>query len=437
MTVAVSGRDSELASLRAFVASIPEAAAALVFEGEAGMGKTTLWRAGVAEVEAAGFRLLQAVPAESETTLSFSGIGDLLDPVLDETLAALPTGQKRALSCALVLEDDEGLPPDAHAVGVALLGCLRGLAEAGPVVVAVDDAQWLDAASSSGLAYAVRRLRGEPVGVLLARRSGIESGLVDELRRALPAERVTAVDVGPLDVDALHHVVQEHLEVVLPRPLLVEVHAAAGGNPFYALEIVRMLRRSGVSVEAGQPLPVPESLHELIHDRLRALAPESRDFLLAAAAHAHPTIALTETASGVSRSDGLAPALDARIVELTGERIRFTHPLLAAGAYEIGRPVAAAGDPRATRGPARRSGGARLAACGVGRRAERRRRVGARGRRAARAGARSSATGRAPPRPRRAAHAVGSSRGRGEARGGRRQAPLRVRRLSACRAATA
>ena len=338
MTVAVSGRDSELASLRAFVGSIPEAAAALVFEGEAGMGKTTLWRAGVAEVEAAGYRLLQAVPAESETTLSFSGIGDLLDPVLDETLAALPTGQKRALSCALVLEDDEGLPPDAHAVGVALLGCLRGLAEAGPVVVAVDDAQWLDAASSSGLAYAVRRLRGERVGVLLARRSGVESGLVDELRRALPAERVTAVDVGPLDVDALHHVVQEHLEVVLPRPLLVEVHAAAGGNPFYALEIVRMLRRSGVSVEAGQPLPVPESLHELIHDRLRALAPESRDFLLAAAAHAHPTITLTETASGVSRRDGLAPALDARIVELTGERIRFTHPLLAAGAYETADP---------------------------------------------------------------------------------------------------
>jgi DNA-binding CsgD family transcriptional regulator len=339
MTAAVSGRDSELAAIRAFVASIPDAATALVLEGEAGMGKTTLWRAGVAEVEAAGFRLLQAVPAESETTLSFSGIGDLLDPVLDETLAALPTGQKRALSCALVLEDDEGLPPDAHAVGVALLGSLRCLAEAGPVVVAVDDAQWLDAASSSGLAYAVRRLRGEPVGILLARRSGLESAVVEELRRALPAERVTAVDVGPLDLDALHHVVHDHLGVVLPRPLLAEVHGAAGGNPFYSLEIVRMLRRSGISVEAGQPLPVPESLHELVHARLRTLTPESRVFLLAAAAHAHPTVPLTETASGVSRTEGLTPAIEARIVEQTGERIRFTHPLLAAGAYETADPL--------------------------------------------------------------------------------------------------
>ena len=82
------------------------------------------------------------------------------------------------------------------------------------------------------------------------------------------------------------------------------MHQASGGNPFYALEIVRMLQRSGVSVEAGQPLPVPESLHDLVHGRLLALPPESRDFLLAAAAHAHPTIAITEAASGVARDAG-------------------------------------------------------------------------------------------------------------------------------------
>ena len=339
MTVAVSGRDPELASLQGFVAGVADAAAALVLEGEAGMGKTTLWRAGVAEAEAQGLRVLQAVPAESETALSFSGIGDLLDPVLDETLAALPAGQRRALSLALVLEEDDGPPPDAHAVGVALLGGLRALAEQGPVVVAVDDVQWLDAASSAGLAYAVRRLRAERVGVLLSRRSGLESPLVDDLRRTLPDGHFTTVVVGPLDLGALHHVVQDHLGVALPRPLLAEVHGTAGGNPFYAIEIVRMLRSSGISVEAGQPLPVPESLHELVHARLLALPPESRNFLLAAAAHAHPTISLTETASGVSASAGLAPALDARIVELEGERIRFTHPLLAAGAYETADPL--------------------------------------------------------------------------------------------------
>ena len=132
---------------------------------------------------------------------------------------------------------------------------------------------------------------------------------------------------------------QEHLGILLPRPLLAEVHQASGGNPFYALEIVRMLKRADVSVEAGQPLPVPESLHELVHGRVLSLTPESRDFLLAAAAHAHPTISITEAAAGVGRGVGLAPALEARIVELEGQRIRFTHPLLAAGVYETADPL--------------------------------------------------------------------------------------------------
>ena len=215
---------------------------------------------------------------------------------------------------------------------------MRALAEQKPLVVAIDDVQWLDPASASALAYAGRRLRAERVGVLASRRGGLESTLLDELRRSLPRERFTHTDVGPLAAGALHRVVQDQLGVVLPRPLLVEVHEAAGGNPFYALEIVRMLRRSGVSVEAGQPLPVPESLHELVHGRLLALSPESRDYLLAAAALSQPTVSIVEAATGVRRGDGLAPALEAHVVELDGDRIRFTHPLLAAGAYELADP---------------------------------------------------------------------------------------------------
>ena len=339
MSAAIAGRDTELVALREFVAGIPDGAAALVLEGDAGMGKTTLWHAGIAEAEERGLRVLQALPAESETSLSFAGLGDLLDGVLDEALAPLPGGQRSALSRALVLEEVEGPSPDAHAVGVALLTALRALAERNPLVVAVDDVQWLDAASAGALGYAVRRLRGEHVGILLSRRSGLESSLLDELRRALADHRFTEVHVGPLDVTALHRVVQEHLGVMLPRPLLAEVHQASGGNPFYALEIVRMLRRSDISIEAGQPIPVPDSLHDLVHGRLLALPPESRDFLLAASVHAHPTLSITETASGVVCAQGLAPALEARIVKVDGERIRFTHPLLAAGAYEIADPL--------------------------------------------------------------------------------------------------
>jgi len=339
MSSDVVGRELELASVRDFLGSVSGGATALVLEGEAGMGKTTLWAAGVAEAEALGLRVLQSRPAESETALSFSGVGDLLDAVLDEALAPLPDPQRRALARALVLEEDDGSALDERAVGVAVLGALRSLAETTPVLVAVDDVQWLDAASSAALGYAARRLRAERVGVLIARRVPLESTLLAELSRSLPSERFTNVEVGPVDLSALHHVVHDHLGVTLPRPLLAEVHVASGGNPFYALEIVRTLQRKGISIEAGQPLPVPESLHELVHGRLLALPAESRDYLLAAAAHAHPTTGLTEAASGVGRSAGLAPALEARIVELEGDRIRFAHPLLAAGAYQAADPV--------------------------------------------------------------------------------------------------
>jgi DNA-binding CsgD family transcriptional regulator len=335
MPTSVVGRDVEIASIRAFVTGISDGAASLVLEGEAGMGKTTLWRIGVEAAESAGLCVLDAEPAESETALSFSGLGDLLDPVLEEAIAPLPAAQRSALSRALVLEEVEGPPPDPHAVGVAVLNALRGLASARDVLVAVDDVQWLDAASAAALAYAARRLKSEHVGLLLACRSGAESMLAGELRR-IP--RCGDVTVGSLDPAALHQVVQRHLGVALPRPLLAEVHEASGGNPFYALELVRMLQRSGASVEAGRSLPLPDSLRDLVHARLLALQAESRHFLVAAAAHAHPTVAITEAASGVDADTGLAPAVAAGIVELDGTRIRFTHPLLAAGVMEVADP---------------------------------------------------------------------------------------------------
>src|SRR5262245_5229778 len=340
---AIVGREAELAAVHAFVEGIADGASALVLEGDAGMGKTTLWNAGIEHAETQGVLVLRARPCESETALSFAGVGDLLDPVLDAALEPLPEGQRRALARALVLEAGEGPPPDPRAVGIAVLSALRALADARPTVLAVDDAHWLDAPSASVLAYAARRLEAERVGVLLARRTPLESSLVAELARSLPDGRFSDLEVGPLDVSCLHRVVQDQLGVVLPRPLLAEVHMAAGGNPFYALEIVRTLKRSGVSVEAGHPLPVPDTLHDLVHGRLLALPDESRRFLLAAAAYSNPTVAITESASGVPRSVGLPPATEAGVVELDGDRIRFEHPLLAAGAYE----TAAADDRKA------------------------------------------------------------------------------------------
>jgi DNA-binding CsgD family transcriptional regulator len=334
----VVGREAELEALRAFLGRVPVGAAGFVLEGEAGMGKTTLWRAAVEQAEEEGLVVLQAQPVESETTLSYAGLADLLAPVLDGVLESLPAVQQRALLQALALGENDS-PLDPRTLRVAVMSALRSVAEERPVLLAIDDSQWLDHASSAALAYGTRRFRSEPIGLLLSRRFGLESILLEELLRSPAGGLFTRIEVGVLDVQSLGRAVQHQLGSTLPRPLLAEVHEAAGGNPFYALEIVRTLKRTGASIEAGSPMPLPDTLQKLVRDRVLALPPESRAFLLAVAAHAQPTVAIAEAASGVERGTGLAPALDVGVVELDGERIRFTHPLLAAGVYESANPL--------------------------------------------------------------------------------------------------
>ena len=169
------------------------------------------------------------------------------------------------------------------------------------------------------------------------------------------AERFTRVNVGPLDVTSLGRVVHEQLGTSLPRPLAAEVHQASGGNPFYALEIVRMLQRTDVSIEAGQPLRVPESLHALVHDRLLALPRKSREFLVAAAAHAHATLSITEKASGIEQGVGLTPAQEARIVETEGDPDPLYAPVARCGRARDGGSAASCRDPRPPGEPTRGS----------------------------------------------------------------------------------
>src|SRR4029078_1050991 len=112
MPAAVVGRDAELAALRDFLAGISDGTTAFLLEGDAGMGKTTLWSAGVADATERGLRVLRALPAESETGLSFAALGDLLDPVLTDVLDELVPAQRRALSRALVLDEEAGPAPE-------------------------------------------------------------------------------------------------------------------------------------------------------------------------------------------------------------------------------------------------------------------------------------------------------------------------------------
>src|SRR6266487_3244454 len=160
------GRQEELSLLTGFLADLAAGPRALLVEGEAAIGKTALWQAGLAQARARGQRTLACRPAGSEVKLSFAALGDLLAGGLQEALPALPAPQRRGLEAALLLADPEAEPPDQRAIGLGLLNVLRTLSLAGPLLVAIDDAQWLDQPSAAVLAFALRRLAAEPVGVL-------------------------------------------------------------------------------------------------------------------------------------------------------------------------------------------------------------------------------------------------------------------------------
>ena len=204
----LQGRERELETLAAYVDAVREGPRGFVVEGEPGIGKTTVWEAAVAAARERGHRVLTCRPAGSEVQLSFAALGDLLEDVLDETLGELPRPQRRALEIALLLEDPQGLPPDQRAIGLAVLGAFRFLAASRPVLVAVDDVQWLDGPSAAVLQFALRRLRREPLGVLATLRPGAPEDVL-ELERALPVERLR---LGPLTAASIHRIVRSQLE---------------------------------------------------------------------------------------------------------------------------------------------------------------------------------------------------------------------------------
>ncbi len=183
MATPIVGREAELSALDAFLASDARPRA-LVLTGGPGIGKTTLWDAAVEAGRGRGLRVLAARASDADTQLSFAALIDLLDGVDDEEFATLPPPRRHALEVALLRAQPTGAPPEPHAIALGLLDALRSLAQHGPLLVAVDDVQWLDRASEDALAFAVRRLVDEPAAFLLARRPGPRS----DLERALDAK---------------------------------------------------------------------------------------------------------------------------------------------------------------------------------------------------------------------------------------------------------
>jgi len=299
-----------------------------VLEGEAGIGKSTLWLAGVEHARTRGLRVFSSRPAEAERSLAHVGLGDLLETALDETLAALPAPRRRALEIAMLRAETSGDPVDERALAVAVRDVLELLSEREPVVIAVDDVQWLDPSSSSALAFALRRLAANDVRVLLARR------LVDDtqpsgLDQALAKEAVEHLAIGPLSVGALHRLLRDRLGTPFARQTLLRIHERSGGNPFFALELARVL---DVDVDPLEPLPVPETLEELLRARIADLPAATREALALASALGTPSESLLARA-GVS-ADALEPAAEAHVIEREDGTIRFTHPLLSSVLYQ-------------------------------------------------------------------------------------------------------
>ena len=318
----IVGREGELAVVEAFLAEDDRGARTLAIVGEPGIGKTTVWREAVRRAGERAAVVLVAGPAESEARLSFAGLTDLLSPVAEERFAALPAPQQQALAVAL-LRAEAARPPERRLVGTALLSLLRELAADGEVVLAVDDVQWLDPPSAGAIEFAARRLVDEPVRLILSLRSEQAEGSV--LEGIAREGRLERLELGPLSVASLHRIVAEHLGRTFPRPTLVRIAKASGGNPLHALEIARLVDRE--DGRGSTALPVPEGLQALVAERVRSLPADTQAALLRAAALARPDVRLVDAAA-------VAPAEEAGLVRIGADgRVEFDHPLFASAVY--------------------------------------------------------------------------------------------------------
>ena len=332
----IVGREAELAVIDAFVEGGGRTSILLV-DGDPGMGKTTLWQAAIDRARAGSIRVLEAQPTDVEATFSYAGLGDLLGDVDDDDLGRLPPPQQHSLRVALLREEPEGRVLDAHVVAVAVLNTLRELARSAPVVVAIDDIQWLDPSSALAIGFVIRRVRDASVWFLLAQRAGAAPGpLLAMIPREAGVERIT---VGPLGLTELGRLLQGRLGVSFSRPTLRRIHQTSGGNPLFGLELGRILVERPGGLEVGADMPIPDDLVRLIGRRLESMPQPTQEALAVAALLAAPTVAMISQVLGASDAPVLDPAVHAGTVTIEQGRVRFTHPLGAA-AIRLAMPAA-------------------------------------------------------------------------------------------------
>ena len=322
------GRSSECAALDALVASVREGLSrALVLRGEAGVGKSALLEYLVRG--ASGCEVARAAGVESEVELAFAGLHQLCAPFVDR-LERLPGPQRDALGTAFGRRGGDA--PDRFLVGLAALSLLSDVAEERPLVAIVDDAQWLDGASSQALAFVARRLGVESVGLVFAVRE--------------PAAERQLEGLAELVVDGLDdHDAQELLATVIAGPLDERVRdrivAETRGNPLALLELPR--GRAPAELAGGFGLADGPALsgriEESFRERLAPLPPSTRLLLLVAAAEpVGDPLLVWEAAAALGLDAGAAaPATGTGLVEL-GAQVRFGHSLVRSAIYRAAAP---------------------------------------------------------------------------------------------------
>ena len=316
------GRGAELSRLTELVAPPYKESQVLLLLGEPGMGKTVLLAEATRAARSAGVRVLAATGRESEQDLAFAGLHQLLRPVLDR-IAGLPPRQAEALRGAFALSEDPA-PPDPLLTGIAVLTLLSGLSDDEPLLVAADDAQWLDRASLDALAFAARRLESEQLVLLAAVRGNVPPAGFERDFPQLLLPALTLPDAGRL-LDA-----QPHPPHGRPRE---QVLAQSAGNPLALIELAKMIAADPDAGRrwAAEPLPLTGQLTAILAAQYAALPRAARSALLLAAAADSPD--LTAVAVPGLSAGTLAAAEAAGLIRLDPSGPQFTHPLARSAVY--------------------------------------------------------------------------------------------------------
>ncbi len=321
----ITGREHELAAITRLFDTVAGGPAVLVLAGEPGIGKTTIWRSGVEIAAGLGFTTLLCRPSASDLRLSYAGLSDLLADVDFGLFNNLPDPQRYALDAALLRGPSPDAAPNPRAAATGFLAVLDRLSRSCPVLLAVDDFQWLDGPSRQVVEFAIRRCRG-PVAILLARRTG--ETVADPLPRN--PERLQTVHFGPLSPGALRQLLNQAAGAPISRSLFTRIAEVSGGNPFFALELLRGSAGTGTGTIA-----LPDSLQSVVRERIEQLDPPVHEVLRLVSALAQPQLGIVEQAFpdyDCRTLLGIAEDNDVIQVAPDGD-IRFCHPLLAAGSY--------------------------------------------------------------------------------------------------------